>query len=567
MDMQSSKTANPVDTTTLQTSSKFPSSEAFNSSSAMFSTISPVPNTSTAATVESTSSASRSVGPTELSASSQDSLARSPLGYKDEKLEEIVLNIYTKDGRPKKIQTISTHLGFTTATTLSLDYIEVSSKKQLNELRMKSLSQTTEIPEDTTVHNRRDPLSSDESNKTTEIKAENPITISSSKTNIVKASSSLEEFIDEPAAAKSTKEMITYDTSNGLSDDEFRSSFSAAAADDGSGEIMSNEIMPKDLKKEDHISTEFVLPNEFDSDITETTMRPVDVEAEIFEKLIVQDDVTALLPEGFIVRPESKFAKFAKSYQNRKAIDKAATDEYSEVDATRPVLVSNIGTSNQEENAKRQEDPGFSVVAPSLGSFGKITTTTVDPIAELLSSVNILEVDKFLPKGYEFKSKTEKQQDLAEEEDKAQNINELLKEDKDSTRFKPGKLNGRNLAIISKELRDKEAQEQEQLLEELYTATFGGQKVADKKEGSSSRKDKFGWKEVKEVKSRKGKELTESKLESSAESLFASILGGDDFSLSGAAVVASEKPRLARPLTSAPRVFTEQTVATSTTPR
>ena len=274
--------------------------------------------------------------------------------------------------------------------------------------------------------------------------------------------------------------------------------------------------------------------NSQDEEIESTTSAPVGSEIQAIESLIVEEEPhSALLPAGFTEKRKLK-AKIANKYRD---------------------LNSRNGEITQENDVKSPESQNLNTVG--IESFGKITTTTVDPIAELLSSVQILDVKSYIPIGYKFvKDDNEAQEEIAV--NSQGNINDLLFDDDlrkkklrrkskqlnnldnevfEEVSSKPGKLNGRLLARISKEMKEKSAEE------DLYIATFGGSK------------QKFGWRdqEESEVDNSKG----EKPVEFDPSSLFESLLGN------GGPQVQSTKPKLSKPLTSPPRSSTASPTTTS----
>eukprot|EP00092_Neocalanus_flemingeri_P041705 GFUD01045424.1.p1 GENE.GFUD01045424.1~~GFUD01045424.1.p1 ORF type:complete len:925 (-),score=213.08 GFUD01045424.1:155-2629(-) len=219
----------------------------------------------------------------------------------------------------------------------------------------------------------------------------------------------------------------------------------------------------------------------------------------------------------------------------------------------------------------------------NLAQFGKVSTTTLDPISEILANVVILDVTDYLPKGYEFTHEEPEEEVLVES---LGNINDLLIQKEKEIKFKPGKLNGKKLAAISNELKEAEQ----------YYSTFGGKKQKlklnkdkegkEKTEASTSKPKKlYGWKEPNEGASqndRKGKELSDASLEFSAESIFASILGGVDIKIDPVKEEAkltsasssnpvtkvttgpTSLPLTSRPITSAPKTTTPRSTTTTT---
>ena len=250
--------------------------------------------------------------------------------------------------------------------------------------------------------------------------------------------------------------------------------------------------------------------------------------------LLEEDVGLELLPEGFIEKKKLK-TKIANKYKNLQS---------------KSIEIKNEETVPSYDGENSVE----------LQSFGKVTTTTADPIAELLSSVEILDVKSYIPIGYTFvQDDQESGEDIT---DNSQgNINDLLideelqkkkkrrksKQLKDlknevlEASAKPGKLNGRLLAKIAKEMKDKAEAE-----EDLYLATFGGSKK------------KFGWRDT------DGGHEEESNNEKSVEfdpsHLFESLLGGNHDQK-----VEPVKPPLSRPVTSPPTSWSSTTSSPSTT--
>eukprot|EP00092_Neocalanus_flemingeri_P023135 GFUD01025084.1.p1 GENE.GFUD01025084.1~~GFUD01025084.1.p1 ORF type:complete len:637 (-),score=140.69 GFUD01025084.1:79-1989(-) len=214
------------------------------------------------------------------------------------------------------------------------------------------------------------------------------------------------------------------------------------------------------------------------------------------------------------------------------------------------------------EHVKENEDNNLEVEPEvNLAQFGKVSTTTVDPITEILANVVILDVTDYLPKGYEFIHEEPEKEVLVEG---SGNINDLLIQKKKEFKFKPGKLNGKKLAAISKELKEAE----------LYYLTFGGKKPNSKFEKDIQDKEKPEsltlklnyWEKLNEESSqivRKEKELFATSIEFSAESIFASLLGGEDIKLdpvneevklthSTSSNSATDEVKPTRPITSRP---------------
>ena len=80
-----------------------------------------------------------------------------------------------------------------------------------------------------------------------------------------------------------------------------------------------------------------------------------------------------------------------------------------------------------------------------------MTTTTLDPIAAILEDVVIVDASDYLPKGYVVQPE-KAVEELAVEN---KNINLLAVEGKSNDiKFKPGKLHGKKLAAIAKELKE-----------------------------------------------------------------------------------------------------------------
>ena len=276
--------------------------------------------------------------------------------------------------------------------------------------------------------------------------------------------------------------------------------------------------------------------NSQDEEIESTTSAPVGTGIQAIESLIVEEEPhSALLPAGFREKRKLK-AKIANKYRD---------------------LKSGNGEITQEDDVKSPNNQLLNTVG--IESFGKVTTTTVDPIAELLSSVQILDVKSYIPIGYKYvKDDNEAKEDITV---KSQgNINDLLHDDDlrkkklrrkskqlnnlDNEVFdgsevsaKPGKLNGRLLARISKEMKEKSAEE------DLYIATFGGSK------------QKYGWRDQEESEGDNSKE--NKPVEFDPSSLFESLLGNSG------PKVQSTKPKLSKPLTSPPRSSTASPTTTS----
>jgi len=93
-----------------------------------------------------------------------------------------------------------------------------------------------------------------------------------------------------------------------------------------------------------------------------------------------------------------------------------------------------------------------------------------DPVAELLANVLFLDIADYLPRGYQYE---EEDSDRVSAEDT--DVDVPVEMD-DAQKFKPGKLNGKKLAVMSQELAEAE----------LYFSTFGGKKPTAK--GSSGGK-------------------------------------------------------------------------------
>ena len=215
---------------------------------------------------------------------------------------------------------------------------------------------------------------------------------------------------------------------------------------------------------------------------------------------------------------------------------------------------------NSKTDVEQDKSDSLDFNSVELGRFGKVTTTTVDPIAELLSNVKILDVKSYIPLGYKFVlDESEEREDEASSSQgnindlllddelrrkklkrKSKQLSELESNDNRGVSTKPGKLNGRLLAKISQDMKVKSSKAEE----DLYFETFGGSKK------------KYGWKELDES---QGEELKvkETPLEYDPSSLFESLLGNDgprDQSI---------KPELSKPLTSPPRSTTPSPTTSS----
>ena len=215
---------------------------------------------------------------------------------------------------------------------------------------------------------------------------------------------------------------------------------------------------------------------------------------------------------------------------------------------------------NSNTDVEQEESDSLDFNSVELGRFGKVTTTTVDPIAELLSNVKILDVKSYIPLGYKFVlDKSEEREDEASSSQgnindllldddlrrkklkrKSKQLSELELNDSRGVSAKAGKLNGRLLAKISQDMKVRSSKAEE----DLYFETFGGSKK------------KYGWKELDES---QGEELKvkETPLEYDPSSLFESLLGNVS------PKDQPTKPKLSKPLTSPPRSTTPSTTTSS----
>lgn len=254
------------------------------------------------------------------------------------------------------------------------------------------------------------------------------------------------------------------------------------------------------------------------------------------ESLVVEEELGAsLLPAEFMEKLELK-TKISNKYKDLK--------------------IKNSRNDVEENNSDSTD-----INSVELGRFGKVTTTTVDPIAELLSNVEILDVKSYIPTGYKFvldgsegdEDKDSNSQgninDLLLDDDlqrkklrrKSKQLNEFeVDDDSRGVSAKPGKLNGRLLARISKEMKEKSAKAEE----DLYFETFGGSKK------------KYGWKDQDRSEGEEPK-AKETPLEYDPTSLFESLLGNDGPRDQSVTL------KLSKPLTSPPR---RSTTAAPTTP-
>merc|ERR1719233_2699766 len=118
---------------------------------------------------------------------------------------------------------------------------------------------------------------------------------------------------------------------------------------------------------------------------------------------------------------------------------------------------------------------------------GKVTTTTLDPIAAILDEVVIVDVSDYLPKGYVIKPEYAIEKEFVVEKE---NINKPLEleDDENNIKFKPGKLYGKKLAAIAKEMKeaqlhypnvDKIAKQNNKVDKETTESVRGGRKLSD----------------------------------------------------------------------------------------
>ena len=289
----------------------------------------------------------------------------------------------------------------------------------------------------------------------------------------------------------------------------------------------------EDLTKDAHADSKNITEDlSQDEDIATTTVKAGGGK-EKYGAVLEEQVGVELLPEGFTEKKKLK-TKIANKYKNLQSKSVEISNE------------ENVHSYNGENSVELQ-------------SFGKVTTTTVDPIAELLSNVEILDIKSYIPIGYTFvKEDQESPEDTTE--NSQGNINDLLfdeelrrkklrrksKQLKDlknevlETSVKPGKLNGRLLAQIAKEMKDKAE-------EDLYLATFGGTQ------------EKYGWRDIDGGgRDDEDDSKTEKAIEIDPNHLFESLLGNNINDK-----VQSVKPKLSRPLTSPPRTSTSTTSTTA----
>ena len=135
------------------------------------------------------------------------------------------------------------------------------------------------------------------------------------------------------------------------------------------------------------------------------------------------------------------------------------------------VIAARYKTNNRrvpaEEKLSSFSPPDISKTTSQVGlaGFGKISPTTLDPIAEVLSNVEIVDISNYIPKDYKYSPNLVK-----EDYEEAENINELLEDEKFEQEnikrkgkqlidldelpqqtiypFKPGKLNGRQATSL-----------------------------------------------------------------------------------------------------------------------
>merc|ERR1719318_1952643 len=237
---------------------------------------------------------------------------------------------------------------------------------------------------------------------------------------------------------------------------------------------------------------------------------------------IVKDD-TASLPSGFL--PKSRVSSLQSRY---KSLHKKTLK----------------GSDEKKENIYEKPET-------DLSRFGRVTTTTVDPISEILANVVILDVANYLPKGYDFSQVQSEVEEEANEDEDVKNINDLLirKEDENKSKFKPGKLNGKKLAAIAKELKEADryyssvgAEKSEGKFEEVIGVKEMPESSSEPNKPSLKLEDKNNENE------RNGKLISDSTFELSAESIFASILGGEEIKIDNVdKELKDEKKQVARP--------------------
>ena len=283
------------------------------------------------------------------------------------------------------------------------------------------------------------------------------------------------------------------------------------------------------------------------------------------------EDVAPLLPEGY-----------------HKANSDDGIEEVISRDQESPIVGGDIESkTSDEENQHKQpsnedfkygntvnlhNDKGIEEMPNSLTgvlrSFGKVTTTTVDPIAALLSNIEIVDVSQYIPRGYVYSQELETFEqmfsfgpnsninDLLEDEEfKKMKLNRKSKElDLDSyesnsnkvSSMKPGRLVGSQLAMMSKQLKRKQAEARNKAEEDLYLATFGGAQIET--EDSQKSESKYGWRTEEEID------------ETDLSNLFESLLVNQNGPKEGS--VAKETPSrpLVRPTTT---MSTKPTTATT----
>ena len=187
--------------------------------------------------------------------------------------------------------------------------------------------------------------------------------------------------------------------------------------------------------------------------------------------------------------------------------------------------------------SKFASDPSIDI---GVASFGKVTTTTADPISALLSQVEIVDVSNFIPRGYKFSASLAKDQSRDEENHEmmagfGENINELLKDEefrrrklhknwKSNLTPRAGKLNGKLFAQIATDISTSEGKSKSDAEENLYFATFGGSRTA-KDERKKNEKSKYGWVDFEKEDAEEEEEDGVDSIKFSAVSLFESLLG------------------------------------------
>ena len=221
--------------------------------------------------------------------------------------------------------------------------------------------------------------------------------------------------------------------------------------------------------------------------------------------------------------------------ERKEIILKAKSDKIKESILPTEIKESNVDIVSGP--SKFASDPSIDI---GVASFGKVTTTTADPISALLSQVEIVDVSNFIPRGYKFSASLAKDQSRDEENHEmmagfGENINELLKDEefrrrklhknwKSNLTPRAGKLNGKLFAQIATDISTSEGKSKSDAEENLYFATFGGSRTAED-ERKKNEKSKYGWIDFEKEDAEEEEEDGVDSIKFTAVSLFESLLG------------------------------------------